>query len=113
MKQTFTVPPGPETLSLDIVALGLDAPDDGIPDALELSLLNENSQSLVAVHRPEASSFFNVNPGDDASQATGVTFDGSTVTLDISALAPGSNTCRGQRPRPPQTDRVPAHKDDR
>ena len=70
--------------------MGLDDPDGGVPDAFELSLLDAAETSLVPVHRLEATSFFNVNPGDDVSLAPGVSFDGTTVTLDISALTPGT-----------------------
>ncbi|MCY2989176.1 MAG: PKD domain-containing protein, partial [Planctomycetota bacterium] len=95
--QTFLVPPQPQTLSVDIVALGLDAPADGVPDAVELSLLDDASQSLVPTIGPNATSFFNVGyearapdlaAGTRAAYTTGVTFDGRTVTLDISGLQP-------------------------
>ena len=90
LQQTFVIPPSPQTLTIDIAAINLESPNGGVPDAFEISLLDLNQQSLVPVHRPEATSFFNANPDNDVSLAPGVTFDGTTVTLDISALTPGT-----------------------
>jgi hypothetical protein len=89
LQQTFTIPPTPHTLSLDIVSLGLDHPDGGLPDAFEISLLDDRLNSLVPTFASHATSFFNVNPDSPPSLAAGVTFDGTTVTVDISSLAPG------------------------
>jgi RHS repeat-associated protein len=89
LKQSFVVPANPQTISVDILSLGLEAPS-GVPDAFEISLLDAAQNSLVPTHRPEATSFFNANPGSVPLLASGVTFDGKTVTVDISGLAPGS-----------------------
>ena len=99
--QSFQVPPAPETLSFHIESLGLDLPAGGIPDAFEVSLLAQDGSSLVPTHRPQATSFLNVNappedsgltgtPAANANLAAGVTFDGKTVALDISALPAGT-----------------------
>ena len=90
LQQTFVVPPTPQQLSLDIVSLALDDPNGGVPDALEISLLADDLRSLVPTFSSQATSFFNVNPGTPASLGPGVTFDGTTVTLDISGLAAGT-----------------------
>jgi YD repeat-containing protein len=90
LHQTFTIPPSPQTISFDVVALGLEAALGGVPDAFEVSLLNEAGQSLVPVFRPEATSFFNANPEGAVAWAAGVVWDGRHVTLDIASLTPGT-----------------------
>src|SRR5262249_48596697 len=87
---TFIVPSSPQQISFDIVSLGLEAPQGGVPDAFEVSLLGPDGNSLVPTCRPEATSFFNANPGGDVRFASGVHFDGRHVTLDISSLTPGT-----------------------
>ncbi len=67
LEQSFVVPPSPGNVSLDIVSLGLDDPNGGVPDALEISLLDEGLNSLVPTFRSDATSFFNINPGDEVS----------------------------------------------
>ena len=80
LHQTFTIPPSPQTISFDVVSLGLEAALGGVPDAFEVSLLNEAGQSLVPTFRPEATSFFNANPEGAVSWAAGVVWDGRHVT---------------------------------
>ena len=89
LQQTFIVPPAPQSLSLDIVSLGLDEPAGGLPDALEISLLDDRLNSLVPTFRGDATSLFNVSPPSAPLSAPGVTFDGTTVTVDISGLTAG------------------------
>jgi IgGFc binding protein/Putative Ig domain/FG-GAP-like repeat len=91
LQQTFVVPPTPQSISFDLVAMGLADPAGGIPDAFEVSLLDANSNSVVATIGPQATSFFNLNPGNVVSTGTGATFDGRHATLDISALTPGES----------------------
>lgn len=91
LKQTFVVPESAQTISFDLVSLGLEVPGSGnISDAFEASLLDAQGNSLVTTFDPQATSFFNANPDGVFSLATGVTFVGSRVTLDISSLAPGT-----------------------
>jgi len=46
LQQTILVPPMPQTISFDIMALGLEAaPDGSIPDAFEASLLDSTGNS--------------------------------------------------------------------
>jgi len=90
ISQTFTVPPSPQTISFDLTSLGLEDPAGGIPDAFEVSLLDEAFNSLVPTFRPEATSFFNANPNGQISLASGVTVDGKSVTVDISGIAAGT-----------------------
>lgn len=91
LQQSFLVPANPQTIEIDIVSLGLEAPDGGVPDAFEISLLDAVQNSLVPTHRTGATSFFNANPGTAPTFGAGVSFDGTTVTLDISGLTPGSS----------------------
>jgi RHS repeat-associated protein len=90
LAQTFVVPNHPGTLSFDLVALGLENPQGGVPDAFEASLVDGQQNSLVPTFEPQATSFINFNPGGAVAKASGVTFDGRHVTLDISQLAPGT-----------------------
>ena len=91
LQQSFVVPNVPQTLSFDLRSLGLELSALGIPDAFEVSLLNSANNSLLPTHRAEATSFFNVTAGAQASLASGVTSNGTTVTVNISDLVPGSN----------------------
>ncbi len=89
LQRGFTVPAGALSLAFDLAAVGLEPGGGGIPDAFEVSLLDGTGASLVPVHRSGATSFFNASWGA-SSLASGVTFDGRTVTLDLSGLAPGT-----------------------
>src|SRR5262249_43999279 len=90
LRQTFVVPPSPQQISFDIVSLGLEDPQGGVPDAFEVSLLDAAGNSLVPTFRPQATSFLNPNPGAAVRRASGVTFDGRHVTLDLTGLTPGT-----------------------
>lgn len=94
LSQSFIIPPSPQTISLDVQALGLEYTAGAIPDAFEVSLLGIDQQSLVATHLPTATSFFNaVGSSSGTSQftlAAGVSFDGRKIELDISHLVPGT-----------------------
>ena len=95
LSQTFTIPTNPQTISIDIMSLGLEPAIDGaIPDAFELSLLAAGGSSLVPTHRPAATSFFNTtissNGVVNARMAAGVQWDGRRVTVDISQLPSGT-----------------------
>ena len=85
LQQTFTIPDAPVSISFD-VDVDLDSPAGGVPDAFEVSLLDAANNSVVPTFKANTTSFFNVNPGDQNSLASGVTFDGSRVTLDITAV---------------------------
>ena len=90
INQELVLPASPQTLEIDILSLGLDDPGGGIPDAFEISFLDADRNSLVPTSRSDATSFFNINPAGDVKSAAGVTFDGRTVTLDISTLPAGT-----------------------
>ena len=89
LSQTITVPASPQVISFDIESLALEGPLGGVPDAFEVSLLNDHNTSFVPTHHVGATSFFSVNPDGAMSLAPGVTFDGRRVTVDISNLTPG------------------------
>ncbi len=97
LSQTFTIPPNPQTISIDVMSLGLEPGTNGaIPDAFELSLLARNNSSLVPTHRPGATSYFNASASNlsggivTTRLAAGVKWDGQRVTLDISQLQSGT-----------------------
>ena len=89
--QTFVVPPDPQQLSFEVLDVQLDQSTGGLPDALDVSLLDDQSQSLVPVATSGATAFFNLNPDNRVSVSPGVTWDGTNVTLDISQLTPGTS----------------------
>ena len=90
IQQTLVIPAGAQTLTFDLLNVGLAGAETGIPDAFEVSLLDAQGQSLTATFQAGATSFVNFNPGESVRLAAGVTFDGMRVTLDISQLAPGT-----------------------
>ncbi|MEM6473492.1 MAG: PKD domain-containing protein, partial [Planctomycetota bacterium] len=91
LSQNIVIPPGATEISFDLVAIGLDPMLDAVPDAFEVSLLRSDGTSLVATHVPDSTAFFNVSSGSNASFASGVSFDGTKVALDVSALPAGTN----------------------
>jgi choice-of-anchor A domain-containing protein/RHS repeat-associated protein len=91
LRQRFTVPNGPASLSFDLSALSLESPAGVPPDAFEVSLLDDAGNPLVTPFRADATAFFNVNPGNQVNLAPGVSFDGQRVTLNISHLTPGTH----------------------
>jgi hypothetical protein len=90
LRQTLTVPAGPQTLSFDLPSLDLQGAAGGVPGAFEVSLLDADNNSVVPTFGPEATSFLNVDAGGAAATAPGVTFDGQHVTVDVSGLTPGT-----------------------
>ena len=89
LQQTFTIPNAPVSISFN-VDIELDDPTGGVPDAFEVSLLDAANNSVVPTFKANTTSFFNANPGNQNSLASGVTFDGSRVTLDIASVSPGT-----------------------
>ena len=93
LQQTFLITAAPadeQTLVIDLAELALEEAVGTVPDAFELSLLDDQLCSLVPTHRPEATSFFSIGPDGEALLGQGVTFDGTTVTLDTSGLSAGA-----------------------
>lgn len=91
LSQTFVIPPNPQTIEFDLVALGLDPSAPGqIPDAFEGSLLTDNATSLVPTHQTNSTAFINFGSGTVSSKATGVSIVGTKVTVNITGVAPGT-----------------------
>ncbi len=91
LSQTFVIPPNPQTIEFDLVALGLDPSAPGqLPDAFEGSLLTDNATSLVPTHQANSTAFVNFGSGTVISKATGVSIVGTKVTLNITGVAPGT-----------------------
>ncbi|WP_253155892.1 RHS repeat-associated core domain-containing protein [Stieleria tagensis] len=86
LQQTFVIPGGATAVSFDRVAIGLDPVAGGVPDAFEVSLLDQNQRSLVATHHTGSTAFYNVSSGSDASLAAGVTVSGNRITLDVTSV---------------------------
>lgn len=88
LSQTFTPSAANTSLQFDLQSIFLDGVASGsIPDAVEVSLLDENNLSVVPTFRPEATAFLNITADGQERMASGVSYDGSKVTVDISALA--------------------------
>ncbi|MES2790039.1 MAG: putative Ig domain-containing protein [Planctomycetota bacterium] len=90
LEQSFVIPSGVQTLSFDLVSLGLEIPTNGLADAFEVSLLDEDGQSLVPTFHVNSTSFYNAGPDSSAALATGVTQTGNTITLSLAGLTPGT-----------------------
>lgn len=90
LQKTFIVPGQARRLSFDVTSLELESSASGLPDAFEVSLLNDQNQSLVTTFSPRATAFLNFGPGGQAAAAPGVTFDGRRVTLDLTSLKAGT-----------------------
>lgn len=90
LSQTFTLPAGATALSFDITGWNLEDRSGEIPDAFEVSLLDDANNSVVATFRDGVTSFFNVAGDGTVRLADGVSFDGRTVTLDLSSVSAGT-----------------------
>jgi RHS repeat-associated protein len=92
LSQSFKIPASPQTIEFELRALGLDANNaDEIPDAFQVSLLDAHSGSLVPTHRSDSTAFVNYVSGELPSLSPNVAIHGTTIILDISALAPGTD----------------------
>ncbi len=92
LSQTFEVPPSPQMLEFELGSLHLESLAGSLPDAFEVSLLDHALQSVVPTFAPHATSFLNMTTVGESPvirSGTGVSFDGSSVSLDISTLTPG------------------------
>jgi hypothetical protein len=90
--QDFSLPSGASTLSFDLFFdAGFDTSDAFILDAFEISLLDATFASAVPTWAPHATSFLNFQEDGTVHQATGVSWDGTTATLDVSFLTSGTD----------------------
>ncbi len=91
LRQTFIVPPNTIELTFDFRDVpGFDQTDVFIPDAFEASLLDASFHSVVPTWDTLATSFFNMQETGAILQASGVTLNGTIVSVDVSSLAAGS-----------------------
>jgi len=91
LEQTFTVPANPDLLAFDLSLIpGFDLGDAFIPDAFEVSLLDANNASVVPTWRPGATSFFNLEEDGTPHPGSATTFNGTTVSVDISGVPEGT-----------------------
>ncbi|MEO1525906.1 MAG: putative Ig domain-containing protein [Planctomycetota bacterium] len=88
IQQSITVPESPETISFDLLDFNLGSSSGSIPDAFEVSLLDGDRNSVVATAKNEGTSFFNVTSDGVFNLGSGVTVEGTRVSVDISQLAP-------------------------
>jgi hypothetical protein len=89
LQQGFTTADIPDKLLFDFIASpGFDVTAQFIPDAFEASLLYQNSAPAVPGWKPGATSFFNVQENGMVHLGAGSSFDGTTVTVDISTVPP-------------------------
>jgi PKD repeat protein len=92
LQQGFTTADIPDKLLFDFIASpGFDVTAQFIPDAFEASLLYQNSAPAVPGWKPGATSFFNVQENGMVHLGAGSSFDGTTVTVDISTVPPQSD----------------------
>lgn len=88
LRQDFTIPHQPESISFDLLEINLGRTDGRIPDVFEVSLYDESGQSLVAPISPESTSLLNTGPDGDFRTADAVSISGTVVTIDISSITP-------------------------
>ena len=87
----FQIPDSPTVLSFEIAEVNFDSSDpNAINDAFEAALLDGEGNSLVHTIGSGNDTFFNLTEGEAAELAPGVSFDGQTVTVDLSQV-PGGN----------------------
>lgn len=91
LNQCFAVPPGVEALTVDVFADGtFDLTDNFIPDAFEISLLDNAAEPVIAPWDVLATSSYNlqedgaINQGSDTSQLA------QTVIFDLRGVAAGT-----------------------
>jgi streptogramin lyase len=92
LQKQITIPDQPSVLTFSYADLAFNTPDpNSIQDAFEAALVASDPKPLVHTIAAGRDAFFNITEGQapvlgaDASQA------GQTVTVDLSALAPGSS----------------------
>ncbi|MEZ6061266.1 MAG: putative Ig domain-containing protein [Planctomycetaceae bacterium] len=91
IQTTFDIVTTDSQLLLSFSGLTFDTTDPAfVNDAFELALLDQNGVSLVSTTAPGRDVFFNVTEELSPETAAGVTFDGATVTVNLSAVPIGS-----------------------
>ncbi|MEZ6032636.1 MAG: DUF4114 domain-containing protein [Planctomycetaceae bacterium] len=91
LQTTFDIVSAGSQLQFSFSDLTFDTTDAAfINDAFELALLDQNGVSLVSTTASGRDAYFNITEELTARTAAGVTFDGTTVTLNLSAVPIGS-----------------------
>ncbi|WP_337175299.1 putative Ig domain-containing protein [Paludisphaera sp.] len=89
--RSFVVPATPTTIEFRYEDLDFDASDPSfINDAFEVAILGDNGRAVVPTFVSGRDAFYNVTEGLDPALGSGVVRAGTTVTLDVSGLIPGS-----------------------
>ncbi|MCC3595807.1 MULTISPECIES: putative Ig domain-containing protein [unclassified Microcoleus] len=95
IERTVTIGASPATLNIGIVGLSFDTSDanpKSINDALEISLVDANGKPLTGTIGSGKNALFNITEGNAPQLAPGVTFSGSTISIDLSRIPPGTAT---------------------
>lgn len=89
--QRFRVPASPDTFCFDFEPIpGFDRTANGIPDAFEVHLLDDNLVPVVPTWDPLATSFFNMQEDGTVLRGATTTWDGLRATVDVRHLQPGT-----------------------
>ena len=87
LSQQIVIPAGATALSFDLVDNGLEAAVVGtLPDAFEISLLDESGRSLLPTIGVDLTAYANASPGGTLRIGHGVTIVGTRVTIDLSSI---------------------------
>ena len=91
LRQRFRVPSFTTALSFDVLLdPGFDVSDAKVPDAFEVSLLDDEFLPIATPWDALATSAFNLQEDGTALMGAGVLWDGTTATIDMSGVARGS-----------------------
>lgn len=87
LEQTFTLPAGMASLEFELyVDPGFDTLDTFLPDAWEVTLLDDGGFPAVDPWDAFASSYFNLQEDGTANLGPSASWDGTRVSLDVSGL---------------------------
>jgi RHS repeat-associated protein len=90
-EQDLTIPAGPSVLTFTYAGLSFDTnPRPGIRDAFEAALVDANGQSLVHTIGAGRDAFLNVTDGQPPALGAETTLSGTTVTLNLAGITPGT-----------------------
>ena len=90
LETSFVVPADAMSLSFTYEELAFDTTDPNfINDAFEVALVDSNGVPLVDPYAANRDAFFNITEDLTAVTGSGVTVDGTTVTVDVSSVLAG------------------------
>ena len=91
LSTSFIVPDNATSLSFTYANLNFDLTDRAfINDAFEVSLVDQDGDSLVPTYAANRDAFFNVTEGLPVAKGTGVTVNGTTITVNLTEVLAGS-----------------------